>query len=73
MKKIMFAMLTAAALAIPGIASASDDSMRCADAPKEKWMAAEKIAEQFKTDGYEVRKVKPSGSCYEVYAMKDGK
>ena len=45
----------------------------CPDTPKEKWMRAEDVQARMEKKGYEVRRVKKEGSCYEVKGKKDGK
>lgn len=61
--------ITAALLAAtPAFATAT-----CPDTPKDKWLRAEEIQQRIEKKGYEVRRVKKEGACFEVKAAKDGK
>lgn len=63
----------AAALSILSVgAFASTYAGECTDQPKSKWMSTTDVKARFEAQGYDVRKVKTGGSCYEVYA-KDKK
>ena len=63
--------LVVAAIATPAIA---DDFKNCTQEPKEKWKAQTEAEATAKSAGYEVRKSKIEGSCYEVYGVdKAGK
>lgn len=66
MKRIVLAAALAAAL--PAAASAT-----CTDAPREKWLKREQVQEKLQAQGYDVRRVKVDGSCYEVKALRAGK
>lgn len=46
---------------------------KCPDTPKDKWMRAEDVQAQMEKKGYEVRRVKKEGTCFEVKGKKDGK
>ena len=65
MKTILVAALLAAT---PALASE-----RCPDTPKDKWLRAEDVQARLQAQGYDVRRVKREGSCYEVKAKKEGK
>ncbi len=45
----------------------------CTKSPQPSWMKIEDVEAKAKADGYLIMKSKVSGSCYEVYATKDGK
>jgi len=45
----------------------------CPETPKDKWLRAEEIQQRVEKKGYEVRRVKKEGACFEVKAAKDGK
>ena len=66
MKAMFFAAVLLAAT--PALATE-----KCPDVPKEKWLRAEDVQAQMEKKGYEVRRVKKEGSCYEVKGTKDGK
>lgn len=65
----MKALVIAAALAAaPALATET-----CPDTPKDKWLRPEEVQVRMEKLGYDVRRVKKEGSCFEVKATKDGK
>lgn len=44
----------------------------CSKAPKEQWKPMAEAEAAAKAAGYEVRRSKIDGTCYEVYGVKDG-
>lgn len=60
----------AAAIASP---AAADGFKNCTTAPKSSWRPASEAEAATKAAGYEVRRTKIEGSCYEVYGVKGGK
>jgi hypothetical protein len=65
----MKAVLIAAALAAAPAVAADI----CADTPKEKWLRPEEVQARLEQKGYDVRRVKKEGTCFEVKATKQGK
>ena len=51
----------------------ADGFKNCTKAPKSSWQPASAAEALARSAGYEVRKSKIEGSCYEVYGVKDGK
>lgn len=51
----------------------ADGFKNCTKEPKASWKPASDAEAAAKTAGYEVRRSKIEGSCYEVYGVKDGK
>lgn len=46
----------------------------CTDQPQEKWMKVEEFKTLVQKKGFQIRKFKQPGSCYEIYGKdKDGK
>ena len=46
----------------------------CTNLPKEKWMSVESFKTKVIAEGYQIRKFKQPGSCYEIYGTdKNGK
>ena len=43
----------------------------CDSGPREKWQPQEKLTTLLKEKGWQVRRVKEDGGCYEVYALND--
>jgi hypothetical protein len=54
-------------------AALADGKKDCTAEPKSKWKPQAEAEAAAKSAGYEVRKSKIEGTCYEVYATKDGK
>lgn len=69
-----FAAAAAAALAALAAAPAlAGGFSTCTSEPKERWQSEESVKALAVAAGYEVRKMKVEGSCYEVYGVgKDG-
>ena len=67
-------ILASALLAVLGAATAASAEERtdCTDRPQAAWMTQDAIRARATDLGYDVRDVRVEGSCYEVYAMKDG-
>jgi len=69
MKKLV-ATMALVAFAAPAMADGYTD---CTKEPKEKWAKKQDEAEaEAKKAGYDVRRSKIEGFCYEVYGVKDG-
>ena len=51
----------------------ADGFKNCTKAPKASWQPASAAEAAATAAGYEVRKSKVEGSCYEVYGVKEGK
>jgi hypothetical protein len=43
----------------------------CDSGPKSGWQSAEKLEQQLKDKGWQVRRIKEDGGCYEVYAFDE--
>ena len=56
------------------VTSTAQAKKNCTDEPKEKWMAIEEFKKQKEAEGYQIRKFKQPGTCYEIYGIdKSGK
>ncbi|QPF84977.1 PepSY domain-containing protein [Bradyrhizobium genosp. L] len=73
MKIIKSAMLALAMLGLAGSAALADGYKTCTKLDKASWKPATDAEAKAKADGYEVRRSKVEGTCYEVYGVKDGK
>jgi hypothetical protein len=66
-----------AAVAFLGVFAATpalaDGFKNCTKLEKAKWKPASEAEAKAKDLGYEVRRSKVEGSCYEVYGVKEGK
>lgn len=43
----------------------------CDSGPRETWQPQSKLEEQLKAKGWQVRRIKIDGGCYEVYALNE--
>lgn len=67
-----FHLAALAALVIGGLsvpAFAATYSGSCTSEPQSKWLPTAKVKQQYQQQGYSVRGVKSSGTCYEVSAV----
>jgi hypothetical protein len=56
-----------------GSAALADGYKNCTKISKASWKPASDAEAAAKAAGYEVRRTKIEGSCYEVYGVKEGK
>jgi hypothetical protein len=61
-------VLAALAAALPAFASPT-----CEVKPNERQLTAEEVQARLQQQGYDVRRVKREGSCFEVEAKRDGR
>ena len=70
-KKLILALAVLSLFAVtPALADGKED---CTTDPVASWKPVTDAEAAAKTAGYEVRKSKTEGTCYEVYGVKDGK
>nr|WP_244068880.1 PepSY domain-containing protein [Bradyrhizobium sp. Ce-3] len=60
-------------LGLAGSAAFADGYKNCTKLDKASWKPASEAEAKAKALGYEVRRSKVEGSCYEVYGVKEGK
>ncbi|MDH2382885.1 PepSY domain-containing protein [Bradyrhizobium sp. CER78] len=70
---ILSAVLAAGVLGLTGSAAFADGYKTCTKLDKASWKPASDAEAKAKAAGYEVRRTKVEGSCYEVYGVKEGK
>jgi hypothetical protein len=70
---ILSAVLAAGVLGLTGSAAFADGYKTCTKLDKASWKPATDAEAKAKAAGYEVRRSKVEGSCYEVYGVKEGK
>ncbi|MHC2338816.1 hypothetical protein ACVIW0_008105 [Bradyrhizobium sp. USDA 4454] len=58
---------------VTGSAAFADGYKTCTKLDKASWKPATDAEAKAKAAGYEVRRTKVEGSCYEVYGVKEGK
>lgn len=74
MQKYFGALAAAAALAVAmPLAALADGKTDCTKEAADKWKPQPDAETTAKAAGFEVKRSKIIGSCYEVYAVKDGK
>ena len=66
MRYLVFAALATAASAAQATGLATCDS-----GPRERWQPQEKLEAALKAKGWNVRRIKEDGGCYEVYALDE--
>jgi hypothetical protein len=66
-------LLIAGGLLAATLAPAFAEEMTgCTEVPKANWIGEDAAREKATQAGYDVRDLKVEGSCYEIYAKKDG-
>jgi len=71
---IKASMVVGVSLAVFGAAPVWADGFKdCTKLAKASWKPASEAEAKAKELGYEVRRSKVEGSCYEVYGVRDGK
>ena len=63
--------LVLAAVAYAPSFSGATGLATCDSGAKETWQPQAKLEEQLKAQGWQVRRIKVDGGCYEVYAIDD--
>ena len=66
MKSLIVPLVAAMVLAISPAANATG-LMTCESGDRAKWQSPEKLTEKVKSEGWQVRRVKEDGGCYELY------
>jgi hypothetical protein len=61
------------AMSLVGSPLLADGFTNCTKAAKASWKPVSEAEAVARAAGYEVRRTKIDGSCYEVYGVKDGK
>jgi hypothetical protein len=74
---VMKALISAVAVVSLGLfvvgPARADGYKTCTKLEKASWKPASEAEAKAKAAGYEVRRSKIEGTCYEVYGVKDGK
>jgi hypothetical protein len=64
-------LIVATMTAIPFGVAIATGLATCDSGPPEKWQSQDKLTAMLKEKGWEIRKIKVDGGCYEVYAIDD--
>lgn len=65
------AVIVAIALSAAAFGAQATGLATCDSGPKEGWQPQSKLEQMLKDKGWQVRRVKEDGGCYEVYALDD--
>jgi hypothetical protein len=73
MKTVNFTGRLCAAVAFALLASAAQATgfATCESGPRESWQPEDKLAAALKEKGWQIRRIKEDGGCYEVYALDE--
>ena len=63
--------LFASALVFAATGASATGLATCDSGPKSGWQPTAKLEQQLKDKGWQVRKIKEDGGCYEVYGLDD--
>ena len=69
-RAVLFSAAVATLALVAGPAQATGLAT-CDSGPKSGWQPAEKLEAMLKEKGYQVRRIKEDGGCYEVYALDE--
>lgn len=69
MKRIVLFVVAAGLLA--AVSAHATGLATCDSGPRETWQAQEKLEQILKERGWQIRRVKIDGGCYEVYAINE--
>jgi len=69
--KLIFLSASALAVAFTSLPAAATGFATCDSGPRGGWQSEEKLTSMLKEKGWQIRRVKEDGGCYEVYAMND--
>ena len=64
-------MLILAALSLAASTAGATGLATCDSGAKESWQPQEKLTTLLKEKGWQVRRIKVDGNCYEVYGMNE--
>lgn len=71
-KKGFFAPLcAAAAFTLMASGAQATGFATCDSGPREGWQSQDKLSAMLKEKGWQVRRIKEDGGCYEVYAVDE--
>lgn len=70
MKKLMVLLILLSGILLSGAALATGLAT-CDSGPEENWQKKEVLQEQLEEKGWQIRRIKVDGDCYEVYAINE--
>jgi hypothetical protein len=69
--RFLLAALALSGALLPLSASRATGLATCDSGARESWQPQEKLAALLKQKGWQVRRIKEDGGCYEVYALNE--
>jgi len=70
-KTVFCGLFTAAAFSFIPLAAEATGFATCDSGPREGWQPQDKLSAMLKEKGWQVRRIKEDGGCYEVYAVDE--
>jgi hypothetical protein len=70
-KRLIGSLCIVAAFAAGASAAQATGLATCESGPRDGWQAQDKLAAALKEKGWQVRRIKEDGGCYEVYALDE--
>lgn len=71
LKRFLGGLGAAAALTLSASGAHATGLATCDSGPRDSWQAQDKLAATLKEKGWQVRRIKEDGGCYEVYALDE--
>jgi hypothetical protein len=69
--RIVTGLWPIAALMLASSAASATGLATCDSGPEDTWQSQETLQKQLEARGWQVRRIKVDGGCYEVYALDD--
>jgi len=69
--RLLLVALALSGALLPPVAARATGLATCDSGSREGWQAQEKLTALLKEKGWQVRRIKEDGGCYEVYALND--
>jgi len=70
-KRFPGGLCAAAALTLIASAAHATGLATCDSEPRDSWQAHDKLAALLEKKGWQIRRIKEDGGCYEVYALDE--
>ena len=70
-KTVFCGLFTAAAFSFIPLAAEATGFATCDSGPREGWQPQDKLSAILKEKGWQIRRIKEDGGCYEVYAVDE--
>jgi len=70
-KRFFTPLCTAAAFTLIASGAQATGFATCDSGPRDGWQSQDKLSAMLKEKGWQVRRIKEDGGCYEVYAVDE--